>query len=63
MDKAATYRSPNHETLKPTKISDKFGSTSIFASNKQMMRDAFKNKKNDELTGPMGGNSTQSSPR
>lgn len=64
MDKAITYRSPHHETLQPrTKISDKFGSTSIFASNKQMMSDAFKKKSGHELTGHVGGNSTQSSPR
>ena len=62
MDKAVTYRSPQNETMQPkhTNVSDKFGSTSIFASNRQMMSDAFKNnsKKGIELTVPMGGNST-----
>jgi hypothetical protein len=62
-----TYRNPHHETLQPraTKNENRYGSSSIFAQNKQMISDAVKTggaNARQELTAPSGGRSALSSP-
>ena len=67
MQVSKTYRNPHHETLSPkaTKNDTKYGSSSVFAQNKQMISDAIKSggaQKRHELTAPSARGTPMSSP-